>query len=125
MQVVPTLKIRLVWGEASAKPLSVIGVFCTVYPTPYRLLPGGDFASNAMGTLSSWITVLPSPRPPTAGSIRRENKCWWFGASTPGLTTVPYGEVSPGRMAWVDKMPVARVSKCRLAAWSNFQHRMY
>jgi hypothetical protein len=121
----PTLKILLVWGEASAKPLWVIGVFWTVYPTPYRLFPGGDFASNDMGTLSSWMTVLPSPSPPTAGSIRREKRCWWFGARTPGLTTVPYGEVSPGKIACVDRIPVARVSKWRLAAWSNFQHRMY
>jgi len=121
----PTLKILLVCGEASAKPLWVIGVFWTVYPTPYRLFPGGDLASNDMGTLSSWMTVLPSPSPPTAGSIRREKRCWWFGARTPGLTTVPYGEVSPGKIACVDRIPVARVSKWRLAAWSNFQHRMY
>jgi hypothetical protein len=113
------LNTRFLCGAASAKPETVRGFFSTTYPTPHRLSAGGFALSNGIGTESSCTTVFWCPS--MLGSIRKQKRCWWLVARTlsrstarlstksgltyPGLTTLPYGDTSPGRIAQVLRIP--------------------
>ncbi len=82
----------------------VIGVPRTSYPLPYGLI---SFDSG-IGRLSSTTTVFAYPS--IAGSIRMQNRCWWFCASAPDETILPHGLVFPGSMFTTLTIPVALVS---------------